>query len=93
MTLKLDTPVSAADISVEEDDRDLSRYKKVHAHGCSGLRDFDRISFDGGTVADLMDELTGYAVCDGPVESELPYFSDMLLPCARKVLGLTGVKA
>ena len=93
MSLNLDTPVSAADISVEEDDRDLSRYKKVHAYGCSGLRDFDRIHFDGGKVADLMDELVGYAVCDGPVESELPYFSDMLLPCARKVLGLTGAKS
>ena len=44
MTLKLDTPVSAADISVEEDDRDLSRYKKVHAYECSGLRDLDRKS-------------------------------------------------
>lgn len=87
-TLTLDTAVTAADISVEEDDRDLSRYKKVHAHGCSGLRDFDRIPFAGGTVADLMSELEGYAVCEGAVESELPYFSDMLLPCARRALGL-----
>lgn len=93
MKLELSTRVVSADVSVEEDDRDLNRYKKVHAYGCSGLRDFDRIHFDGGTVADLMDELTGYAVCDGPVESELPYFSDMLLPCARKALGLTGVKS
>lgn len=90
MTLKLDTPVTPANVSVEEDDRDLSRYKKVHAHGCSGLRDFDRIPFAGGTVADLMSELEGYAVCEGPVESELEYFDGMLLPCARKVLGLTG---
>lgn len=93
MTLKLDTPVSAADISVEEDDRDLSRYKKVHAHGCSGLRDFDRIHFAGGTVKDLMFELIGYAVVDGPDQSELEYLDTMLLPCARKVLGLTGEKA
>ena len=90
MKLTLDTPITAADISVEEDDRDLARYKKVHAYGCSGLRDFDRIHVEAGTVRDLMDELSGYAVVDGPDQSELEYLDGMLLPCARKVLGLTG---
>lgn len=87
-TLTLDTPLHLAALAVEESDHDSSRYKKVHAFGCSGLRDPETVTFLGGKVKHLMEDLAGYAVCDGPVESELEYFEGMLLPCARRELGI-----
>lgn len=83
------TPVSSAKLAVEEDDRDYGRYKHVHAAGCTGLRDAEPVNFAGGTISNLMDDLIGYAVCESPFdETELEYFSGLLNPCARRVLGL-----
>lgn len=83
------TPVRPARLAVEEDDRDLGRYKHVHAAGCTGLRDAEPVNFAGGTISNLMSDLIAYSVCDAPFDAnELDYFAGLLNPCARRALGL-----
>lgn len=86
--LTLDTPLHLATLAVEEDDRDYDRYKRIHAYGCTGLRDPETVNFLGGKVRHLMDEVIGLAVVDAASEEELDYFEGMLLPCALRALGL-----
>lgn len=86
--LTLDTPLHLCTLAVEEDDRDYSKYKHIHAYGCTGLRDPETVNFLGGKMKHLMEELLGYAIIETVSEDELEYLEGFINPCARRVLGI-----
>lgn len=87
--LSFTTPVLPTVLVIEESPADMSRYKGVHAAGCSGVRDPEFVRVVAGTVGDVARSLTGFAVIDAVDEAELPELDRQLKPCARKALGLS----
>ena len=68
--------------AVEESDRDLKKYKKVHAAGCRDLRDPEKFSAD--SMESLAYKAAGFAVIED--ESELDELHAALAPCAAKLI-------
>lgn len=77
-------------LDIEEDDRREDRYKSIHAHGCGGVVDPEPIIVTGGNVTSLLGAVDGYAILDScvDVDDELATVDALLMPCARRALGL-----
>lgn len=74
--------IASTTVLVEEDDRDASRFKTVHASTCKGCKDPEPVEVCG-TVEDLLVTLEGYDVA-----LDVKELSRHLMPCARQALGL-----
>lgn len=86
--MKPTTKLAGAVLAVEENDTDLNRYKRVHAYGCKGCKDPERVNVDayvrtGKALAAL---LVGHAVTED--ENDMTSLNQALMPCARKALAL-----
>jgi hypothetical protein len=68
--------------AIEQSDRDMARYGKVHAHGCKDLRDPEAFTTDATTlegVQEAASEATGWE----PDEFKFA-------PCATKLIKKAG---
>lgn len=78
--------LAATDLAVELG-YSSKTYGKVHGLNCGGCKDPEGVEFTGGDLWELADALAGICTALDDVETEADVFA-VLLPCARKALGI-----
>lgn len=78
--------LAATDLAVELG-YSSKTYGKVHGPNCGGCADPEAVEFTGGDLWDLADELAGICTTLEDAETDADVMA-VLLPCARKALGI-----